>query len=222
MKHFTSEEGIDFVNKVMPATKHAEMQQHLNSGCKQCAKVVTTWQEIRQAAAREKDYQPSAGLLQIAKAAFAAAGMESEMGGLKTIFDSFLQPAAAGVRSIAPDAGTRQVLYGVGPYLLDIYISPRSHGKLIGVTGQLMNFKNPDLILSSVPVIVSNRDGHATVALTNQFGEFQGEVENRGDLELRLPTPQGKDIVVPLGCLVTGLEGSALETLEKGKNDPDS
>jgi hypothetical protein len=216
MKHFSDEEGIDFVNEVMPAGKRAEMQNHLDSGCKRCAEALATWQGVLQSAAVEATHQPPADAVRIAKAAFAAAGMEKDPGGLKVLFDSLLRPAVAGVRSIAPDTATRQVLYGVGPYLLDLYISPRSEGKTIGVTGQLLNSRHPESVLSAIPIVVSNRNGNVTLAVTNQFGEFQGEVENRGDLELRLPTPQGKDIVIPLGCLVIGLEGSTEKTSKKG------
>lgn len=215
MKHFSSEEGIDFVNEVMPAAKRAEMQQHLDSGCKRCAKALAIWQGIRKVAAEEASFQPPAGAVRIAKAAFAVAGMEKDSGGLNLLFDSVLQPAVAGMRASTPVAGTRQVLYGVGPYLLDLYISPASEGKTIGVTGQLLNSKHPELVLSAVPVVVSNCQGNVILAMTNQFGEFRGEVENRGDLELRLPTPQGKDIVIPLGSLVTDFVGTAQKAAEK-------
>jgi hypothetical protein len=217
MKHLSNIEGIDFVNKVMPLEKQAEIQKHLDSGCQRCIDLMATWQHVRQAGAGETNYQPPAGALRIAKAAFAAAGMGTSPGTLNLLFDSVLQPAVAGLRSFTTDACTRQVLYGAGPYLLDLYICARSEGKLIGVTGQLLNSKHPELFLSSVPVVVSNRNGDVNLALTNQFGEFHGEVENMGDLELRLPTAEGRDIVVPLGCLVVGLVKQADEVPEEGQ-----
>jgi hypothetical protein len=216
MKHFSDKEGVDFVNETIPAAKRKEMQQHLDSGCKRCAETLRTWEGVRQSAAVEASFQPPAGAVRIAKAAFAVAGMEKRTRGLKVLFDSLLQPAVTGMRAGATDAGTRQVLYGVGPYLLDLYISPTSEGKTIGVTGQLLNSKHPELVLSAVPIVVSNRQGNVTLAMTNQFGEFRGEVENRGDLELRLPTPQGKDIVIPLGSLVNDFAGATQRTAEKG------
>jgi hypothetical protein len=34
--------------------------------------------------------------------------------------------------------------------------------------------------------------------MTNQFGEFRGEIENSGDLELSFFDPSGKPIVIML------------------------
>ena len=137
--------------------------------------------------------------------------------GIKLLFDSILQPASAGVRSISTD--TRQLLYGIGPYLIDLYISARPGGKPVAVTGQLMNSKFPERILNAVPIVVGNGTGTTILATTNHFGEFQGELEYSGDLELRLPSPEGTEIVIRLGCLLTGLV--TLGT-EKGKTAPET
>jgi hypothetical protein len=215
MKHLSEEAAVNFVNQVMSAKEQTETQEHLESGCKRCVEAVAIWRRVREAGSVEAEFQPPAGLVRIAKAAFAAAGLEQSHGGLKLLFDSSLQ-LAAGVRSASTD--TRQLLYGVGPYLIDLYISARPGGKAISVTGQLMNSKFPERILSAVPIVVGNGTGTAVLATTNNFGEFQGEVEYGGDLELRLPGQDGHEIVIRLGCLIAGLATSAGET---AKTDPD-
>jgi hypothetical protein len=210
VKHFSSEDAVDFVNGVATTEKRAEMQAHLNSGCNRCAEAVETFQHVQHAAASENAFQPPADAVRIAKAAFGAIGTKAAPSGLRLIFDSLLQPATVGVRS-AGDSCTRQLLYGVAEYLLDLYIAPRSGGKVIGVTGQLLNSKHPELILKAVPIVVSNKQGSFVVAVTNHFGEFQAEVANTGDLELRLPTPEGQDIVIPLSCLMVNLTRGVFE-----------
>ena len=187
MKHLSSEEAVDFVNLVMAAPDQLDAQQHLESGCKRCSEAVAVWQHVLKASSVEAKYQPPAGVVRIAKAAFAAAGLGKASAGVKLLFDSMLQPAMAGVRSASSD--TRQLLYGVGPYLLDLYISAKPGGKTISVTGQLMNSKFPERILNSIPIVVGNGTGTVVLATTNNFGEFQGELEYSGDLELRLPEP---------------------------------
>jgi len=217
MKHLSEEDAVNFVNQVMSAEERLESQKHLESGCKRCAEVVAIWQRVREATSVEAEFQPPAGVVRIAKAAFAATGLEKVQGGLKLLFDSSLQPAAIGVRSAASD--TRQLLYGIGPYLIDLYISARPGGKAISVTGQLMNSKFPERILSAVPIVVGNGTGTMILATTNNFGEFQGEVEYGGDLELRLPGQDGNEIVIRLGCLIAGLANCGEET---AKTNPDS
>ena len=211
MKHFSSEEGVDFVNGTLKPERREEMQKHLDSGCRRCSQAVELWQRVRRGVAAEPAFQPPADLLRIANAAFGTRDVDSAPCGFELLFDSLLQPAMAGVRSISANSSTRQLLYGVGDYLLDLYIAPKSAGKSIGVTGQLLSAKNPELILKAVPIVVSNRKGTSVVAVTNHFGEFQAEVDNAGDLELRLPTSEGKDITIPLGCLMVNLTGIAPE-----------
>jgi hypothetical protein len=217
MKHLSEEAAINFVNRAMSDKEQVETQEHLESGCRPCAQVVAIWQRVREASSVEAEFQPPAGVVRIAKAAFAAAGLEKDHSGFKLLFDSDLQPAASGVRSVSTD--TRQLLYGIGPYLLDLYISARPDGKAISVTGQLLNSKYPERILNGVPIVVGNGTGTMVLATTNSFGEFQGEVEHGGDLELRLPGQDGREIVIRLGCLIAGLAACAGET---AKTNPDS
>jgi hypothetical protein len=216
MKHLSEEAAVNFVNRVMSAEEQMETQEHLESGCKRCLVAVAVWQRVRVARSVETGFQPPAGAVRIAKAAFAAAGLQNVGGRLKLLFDSALQPAAVGVRSVSTD--TRQLLYGIGPYLLDLYISAKPDGKAISVTGQLMNSKFPERILSAVPIVVGNGSGTMVLATTNNFGEFQGEVEYGGDLELRLPGQDGNEIVIRLGCLITGLAPCGQEAT---KTSPD-
>lgn len=217
MKHLSNQDAVNFVNQVMSAQDQLEAQTHLDFGCKRCAEAVAIWQRVREASSVEAEFQPPAGVVRIAKAAFAAAGLQNDHSGLKLLFDSTLQPAAIGVRSVSSD--TRQLLYGIGPYLLDLYISARPGGKAISVTGQLMNSKFPERILSAVPIVVGNGSGTAVLTTTNNFGEFQGEVEYGGDLELRLPGQDGREIVIRLGCLIAGLAACGEQT---AKSNPDS
>jgi hypothetical protein len=214
MKHLSEEQAVNFVNRVMSAQKQAESQKHLESGCKRCSEAVAIWQRVQEASSVEAEYQPPVGVVRIAKAAFAAAGLEKASSGVKLLFDSILQPAMAGVRSSGSD--TRQLLYGVGPYLIDLYISARPGGKSVSVTGQLMNSKFPERILNAVPIAVGNGTGTVVLAVTNEFGEFRGDLEYSGDLELRLPSPEGSEIVIRLGCLLTGLVTPDAEIAKTG------
>jgi len=211
MKHLSDEQAVNFANKVMSAQERLDAQKHIESGCKRCVEAVAMWQRVQEASSVEAEYQPPAGVVRIAKAAFAAAGLEKAAGGLKLLFDSSLQ-LATGVRSVSTD--TRQLLYGVGPYLIDLYISAKPGGKSVSVTGQLMNSKFPEKILNAVPIVVGNGTGTVILAKTNDFGEFQGELEYSGDLELRLPSPEGQEIVIRLGCLLTGLVASGTEDVK--------
>jgi hypothetical protein len=200
MKHFTTEEWIDFVNQVASSTQHGAMKKHLESGCKRCADTVTLWEKIRKMAASEPSFQPSTEAVLAAKSAFATAAwaFQAKRSGslVELLFDSFLQPALAGARSAG--AGVRQMLYRADPYQVDMQIESKPGGNLLVITGQLLSVSHQESMGSDVQVKLSNRRGSIVQMTTNKFGEFRGEIENSGDLELSFPRPEDGPIVISL------------------------
>jgi hypothetical protein len=138
--------------------------------------------------------------VRIAKAAFAGGGLGSQKkrseSRVKVLFDSFLQPVLAGVRSAG--AGTRQMLYRADPYQIDVQLEMKPSANRVVVTGQLLNLSNPKVIAAGTRILVSNMQGDVVHAVANQFGEFSGEVKNSGDLQLTFATPSGEPIVISL------------------------
>jgi hypothetical protein len=200
MKHFTTKEWIDFVNQAVTSDRQTAMQRHLENGCKRGGETVALWQKVRKTAAAEAGYQPPLESVRAAKAAFATARWASKLKGadsfIAVLFDSFLQPALAGARSAG--TGMRQLLYRADPYQVDVQIEMRPEGNHLVITGQLLNFSRPDVAASQVQVTLSNRRGSLVHTMTNRFGEFGGEIENSGDLEISFPRPGEKPVVISL------------------------
>lgn len=209
MKHFAIQEWIDFVNHIATRNQQEAMQKHLATGCKRCTGTVSLWQKVSKTAAAEPSYQPPAGTVRLAKAAFATAGMahtqKESQGLIEVLFDSFLQPALAGARSVV--IGTRQMLYRADPYQIDIQIEPKPGGNRLVITGQLLDLSHPGVIGRDIQVTLSNRRGNTVIAPTNQFGEFSGEIEDSGDLELTIPAEGDKPIVISLRNALGNLHG---------------
>ncbi len=209
MKHFSTEEWVDFVNQVIASNQRVAMQKHLATGCKRCKETVSLWQKVSKSAAAEASYQPPADTVRLAKAAFATAGMaqaqERSRGLIEVLFDSFLQPAVAGARSVV--IGTRQMLYRADPYQIDIQIEPKPGSNRLVITGQLLDLSHPGVIGHDIQVTLSNRRGNTVIAATNQFGEFSGEIENSGDLELSVPGDGDQPIVISLRNALGNLSG---------------
>jgi hypothetical protein len=210
MKHFTTEDWVDFVNQATPSSQQQAMQKHLESGCKSCTETVTLWKKVRNTAAAEAKYQPPAASVRVAKAAFAAAGWigqhKKARGFIKLVFDSFLQPALAGARSAG--AGMRQMLYRADPYQVDIQIEAKPDGNRMVITGQLLDISRPDIVGREIQVSFSNKRGSVVHTVTNKFGEFRGEIDNSGDLELSFPRPDEKPIVISLRNALDRLPGT--------------
>lgn len=134
------------------------------------------------------------------KASFGAAQRERKPGLgemlVELLFDSFQQPVNAGARS--GSAGSRQMLFRANPYQIDVTIETKPGATHLLVTGQVLDVSKPDSIAQGVPVTLSNRRGQTIQTTTNAHGEFLGELENLGDLELSFPGPDAKPIVVSL------------------------
>ena len=125
---------------------------------------------------------------------------------VELLFDSFLQSASVGTRS--GTFGLRQMLYRADPYQIDLQLeADREHNRLI-VAGQLLDVSHPEMACLSVQVTLSNLRGNAVDTATNQFGEFRGEVEDSGDLELSFLGHAGTRIVILLRGAVEQSSGT--------------
>jgi hypothetical protein len=210
MEHFTIEKWIDFVNQAVDTNEKQLLERHLEQGCKRCMKTVSLWQRVRQLAASEANYQPPEGAVRIAKAAFAGTALAGQRKGagsrIKVLFDSFLQPVFEGARSAG--AGTRQMLYRADPFQIDVQVEAKHGGNRIVVTGQLLDLSNPGIMGPDVRIVLSNMQGHVVNAVTNQFGEFSGEIENSGDLQMTFASPGKQPIVISLRDALGNLPGN--------------
>ena len=209
MEHFATEKWIDFVNQAVDTNEKQLMERHLQQGCKRCRKTVSLWQKVRQSAVSEANYQPPEHAVRLARAAFAEAGLAGQRKGadsrIKLLFDSFLQPAFEGARSAG--ASTRQMLYRADPFQIDIQVEAAAGRNRIVVTGQLLNLSNPGILDQGTKVALSNMRGKVVSAITNQFGEFSGEIENSGDLQMTFASPTNPPIVISLRDALGNLSG---------------
>jgi hypothetical protein len=198
MKHFTTEEWIDFVNEAVSPRELKEMEKHLNEGCKRCQETVSMWQRVQKSAVAEKNYQPPAETLRVVKAAFVASGLTGQRkesrSRISVLFDSFLQPVVEGARSAATDS--RQMLYRADPFQIDLQIEAKPGSNHLMVTGQLLDLSNPGIAGKDVNVTLSNLRGHVVHAVSNQHGEFTCDIKNSGDLQITFVGSRGEPIVI--------------------------
>lgn len=210
MKHFKDEDWIDFVNQTLSDGKNAEMQRHLDEGCERCGPAAAVWQRVRKAGAAERNYQPPDGAVRAIKTAFEASGRSRKKKAasvIETLFDSFLEPAMSGARSSG--GRTRQVLYRAEPYQIDVQIEATPSGKRLIVTGQVLSMSHAGPVGREIPVVLSNRRGSVVRTVTNEHGEFEGVVEDSGDLELSFVGANYKPTVITLRDALGGNPGGA-------------
>jgi len=203
MKHLKVVEWNDVLRNVVPGHRRKATQNHRGTRrdpSNHYVKTEALWQKVANATAAEANYQPAAESVRVAKAAFAIASLTvtgREVVRLaRLLFDSFSHPAPVGIRS-APTR-IRQLLYRAQPYQIDLQIELRQETNHLVVTGQLLDVSHPEMIGRDVQVTLSNRRGSVVKTMTNQHGEFRGEVENSGDLEVSFAGTGGKPVVILL------------------------
>jgi hypothetical protein len=205
MKHFTTEEWVDFANAAVAGSKRHQMERHLEEGCPRCKKLMSLWQKVRRTAKSAAEFEPPEQSVRIAKAGFSAvrlAGKPARSPGLvEVLFDSFLQPLVQGARSSgsgSSGSGMRQMLYRAEPYQVDLQIEAKPGANKLVVTGQLLDLRNPEVPGRDVPVIISNLRGHVVRTVTNEFGEFREEIQSSSDLELKLLGEDENAVIISL------------------------
>jgi hypothetical protein len=198
MMHFEAEEWSDFARNVASDDRQEAMQRHRRTGCMPCMETVRLWERATNTTAAEASYQPALESARTVKAAFATIGSAAkrqETGSyIELLFDSFSQPRPAGTRSAA--MRIRQMLYRVEPYQIDLHIELQPEHNRFVVSGQLVDLSHPEMVGRDVQVMLSDGREYIVNTVTNQFGEFVGEVKNSGDLEISFLGRNGKPIVI--------------------------
>ena len=193
MKHFSEEAWADFARNLAVPDLRMAMQQHIGNGCAQCQMALQVWQSVVSMAKAENGFIPPNDVVRVTKSQFAATGSEANHG-LRLLFDSNLEPVAAGVRgSISP----RQFLYETDDYYIDLRLEPRRDTDRACVVGQVLNRVAADRKVQGVTVRLQTGKMSIAQTVTNQFGEFQLEFEASSDLCLSVGHEEN-EIILPL------------------------
>lgn len=200
MLQFRSFERVDFGSHLACGDRRKQTKEHQARDRKDHPETETLWQKVARSGAAEASYQPPPQKVRAVKSAFEmngrAAGRRETGGLLRLLYDSFSQPALVGVRS--GSLRIRQMLYRADPYQIDFQIESQLEQNRIVVTGQLVDLSHPEMVGRDVEVTISDGRESVIKTMTNQFGEFGGEVDNSGNLEITFVGRTGKPIVILL------------------------
>ncbi len=203
MKHYAIDQWADFTRGLAGNEEFTEMQAHIQSGCPKCRQLADFSTKLTATCiSLATDVVPESTVL-LARAIFPTQVQERPKRGnrlpIELIFDSFLVPPPVGLRT------TWQVgwqgLYRAGDCSVDLRIEPELKFPRAAVIGQITNHVQPEM--GNLPVCL--RAGKVVVAetLSNRFGEFQLEYEQRSQLKLCIDLRDSKSIQVPLKKLIS-------------------
>jgi len=169
------------------------MQQHIDHGCAECMTAFRLWESVFSISKAENTFIPPDDTVRVAKSAFVAHVSETNRG-IRLLFDSNLEPVAAGMRG---PISARQFLYETDDYYIDLRLEPRRETDRACVVGQVLNRIACDHKVHGVPVRLQTGKMPLAETATNQFGEFQIEFEGGADLCLSVGHEEN-EIILPL------------------------
>ena len=205
MKHHGVAQWVDFARGFTSEPEGSMLREHLATGCPECREALDFCDKlVRLCLAVASNRAPEA-VVRNARAIFPIRRPDRPERTIRIpielIYDSFLVPASAGMRS-SWQLGW-QGLYRAGDCSLDLRIEPELQSSRAAVIGQISNHTLPEIEMANIPICL--RSGSLVVAETvsNRFGEFQMEYEQQGRLQLCVYLDGGaRRIQVPLKKLV--------------------
>jgi hypothetical protein len=114
----------------------------------------------------------------------------------RLLFDSALQPIAAGVRGST--AVVRQLLYRSGSVCIDMRMQPKLGSDSVVLMGQLLDSAKPAHGISGVPVSLLSKGDTVSRDKTNEVGEFDFGIDALSQMQLVFGMGDSRTIVVPV------------------------
>jgi hypothetical protein len=190
MKHFTSEDWIDYVRNVQAPEVSARMKAHLGD-CEECYASFQLWTSVTKAAADDQNYTPPSDALRIAQSQFVPAQPSRNFLGelvATLVFDTAQQPLPAGVRSSSNVC--RQLLYQHGQRFIDLRVEKAPASNEVSLIGQIQESASGKQ--TTIPVVLYCGERIMQETETNDMGEFHMIFSPVEDLHLELDVCEKK------------------------------
>ncbi len=219
MKHYGINQWVDFARNLVDEAGETAMRGHLAAGCAECRDVAVFTERMGDICRVMAAQAAPDDVVRRARAIFPLQLQPRKRRvfriPVELIYDSFLVPAHAGLRSTWQVGW--QALYRAGDCSLDLRIEPEMRSARAAVIGQVSNHVTPDDHMSDLDVCI--RSGKLIVAETrsNRYGEFQLEYEQQRRLQLCVYLDEGTR------CIQVGLKSvgtdrpAAIDRLPTGK-----
>jgi hypothetical protein len=198
MTHFETWQWADFARGLDMGIDRTVMQAHYKT-CGRCRRTVQILSGVAAVAAAEPGNTPPADVIRLAKAIYTPPPSERFLARL--IFDSFLAPLPAGVRT--QDRQTRQAVYEAGSYCVDVRVEHQPRRGTTTLVGQLADRDHPGANAADVSVLLKTKQKTIASAPCDQFGEFYIEYRPAPSLRLDVCLGQsGQVLELPLSELM--------------------
>jgi hypothetical protein len=198
--HYNEGSWTDYVRGLAAPNLAAEMQAHLQTGCRRCAELVASLAVVEDTFSRDRANAVPDALVSRARALFrpAAAPSWRDLPRLAAslIFDSFAEPSLAGVRSAG--SFSRMLSFEADELRLDVRVEQEHGAAALAVTGQISS-ADDFLSVAHLPIQLLQAGRIVAESQTSEFGEFHFDAMPQRDLRLAFPVANATRLLeVPL------------------------
>lgn len=199
------EQLLDFVTNRTEAAMAESIHTHLVSGCSRCQNNLAWVEKVVRLAATDDSVEPPQWVLNQALYLFEQMGPQRQPGFLERVmaslvFDTLAQPQMAGVRKAG--LATRQCLYRVGDFDVDLSFEPGQAPDTVDITGQVLRAESAsqeEMALQQVDhrqasLLQQTETIHTTS--TDHLGEFIFEGVKPGVYDLKI-TLADRELWIP-------------------------
>jgi hypothetical protein len=218
MSHYAIDEWVDLTRGLVTGTEAVAMRLHADS-CSECGRLSEFTMELTQICVSSASVTVPESALHLARAIFPVRVTSRPKRGnripIELIFDSFLAPMPVGLRATWQIGW--QGLYRAGDCSVDLRIEPELKSSRAAVIGQITNHVTPEENMANLPVSLCLGKELVAQTVSNRFGEFQMEYEERAQLKLCIHLANAKIIQVPLKKLTADQTGATAGRKTSGK-----
>ena len=203
MRHVNAEKLMEYRDGQLTEESKAMIDSHL-SHCGDCSKIRQELQEFLICLESDSTFEPPADVLQWGMNLFQpllqpTASVDGKVRKIvaSLVFDTFDEPALAGVRRVG--APPRQLLFRAGDVDVDVKIESVESNERISLVGQVLS--TSEKFFDNTPVKLESHGMVRYKTMTNFVGEFVFDEVPKDTYHLSVDLPEGQ---ITLFCVHRG------------------
>lgn len=202
MRHLSIEDIIAYTDGTATETAQGASESHL-AVCTDCKELQQEFQVLLMRMREDASFEPPADLVKWAVDLFQPVVQPQPEGGklrrliASLVFDTYDQPALAGVRRVG--VPPRQLLFRAGEVDVDVKIESMEANDRISLVGQVLS--NADKFFDNTPIKLESHGIVRYSTKTNVVGEFSFDEVPKDTYHLSVDLPEGQ---ITLFCVHRG------------------
>ncbi|MFL6449894.1 MAG: hypothetical protein ACJ746_19750 [Bryobacteraceae bacterium] len=180
--------------------------------CDECKSSSLLWRHVYGLLADEREHEPSMDIVEFVKNAFPedkpVPWLAKVTDFASIVFDSFLQPTPAGVRSSA--RSNRQITVESGAFVVDLQLESDTVQRQCSLTGQILANSDSASQIAGAEVVLLDPDKVVQKTRANDLGEFCLDFNYGENLRLFIDIRGERGV----GIVLPKLDDTRLEPLQ--------